>query len=84
VNRDEEVRHVAAGIPKLKDAEGTKRRALKLAAHAASRADVAEKSKANAIRFASQCGASLREIAEATGVPHVTVKRIIDRQQATA
>lgn len=61
------------------DAEGDKRRAVKLAANAAQRADVAEMSRDNAIRFASQSGASLREIADATGLGHMTVKRIIDR-----
>lgn len=61
------------------DVDGDKRRALKLAASAVQRADVAETSKSNAIWFASRSGATLREIAEATGLAHMTVKRIIDR-----
>ena len=61
------------------DTEGDKRRVLKLAASAARRADVAQSSRNNAIRFAADAGASLREIAAATGVPHMTVKRIIEK-----
>jgi len=51
-----------------------------LARRAAERSDTAEESRNNAIRFASREGASLREIADATGLGHMTVKRIIDRQ----
>lgn len=36
---------------------------------------------AKALRFAKEQGASLREIAEVTGVPHVTVGRIIERAE---
>ena len=61
--------------------EGDKRRALKLAATAAHRADLAETSRNNAIVFAADTGASLREIAAATELPHMTVKRIVDRQR---
>ena len=66
------------------DLEGDKRRALKLAATAAHRADLAETSRNNAIRFAADAGASLREIAAATELPHMTVKRIVDRQRESA
>ncbi len=66
------------------DPEGDKRRALKLAASAAHRADLAETSRNNAIRFAADAGASLREIAVATELPHMTVKRIVDRQRESA
>ena len=61
------------------DPEGDRRLALRLAARAAERADVAETTRNNAIRFASDAGASLREIAGATGLDHMTAKRIIDR-----
>jgi hypothetical protein len=63
------------------DPEGDKRRALRLASTSAHRAGVAETSRNNAIRFAAEVGASLREIAAATELPHMTVKRIIDRQR---
>lgn len=62
------------------DPDGDKRRALMLAKRAAERSDMAEESRNNAIRFASREGASLREIADATGLGHMTVKRIIDKQ----
>jgi DNA-directed RNA polymerase specialized sigma24 family protein len=68
--------------PRITDAEGHRRRALSLAAHAQERLREAESKRARAIRFASGCGASPRQIAEATGVPHNTVKRIIDRERA--
>jgi hypothetical protein len=64
-------------IPPTGTPDDDKRRAL---AHAASRtrrrAD-AERAEANAFAFAHELGASLREIEEATGVPHMTVKRRI-------
>ena len=66
------------------DPEGDTRRALRLAASAAHRADLAETSRNNAIRFAADAGASLREIAAATELPHMTVKRIVDRQRQSA
>ena len=61
------------------DPETDKRAALKLAAAAAHKAGVAESSRDNAIRFAAEHGASLREIAAGTGLSHTTVKRILDR-----
>lgn len=61
------------------DPDTDKKAALRLARRANERADVAETTRNNAIRFASDAGASLREIAEATGMPHMTVKRIIER-----
>jgi hypothetical protein len=63
------------------DVEGDKRRALKLAANAAQRASITQGTRDNAIRFAADSGASLREIAAATGLDHMTVKRIVDRQR---
>jgi hypothetical protein len=61
------------------DPEADKRRALRLASSAARRADAAAQTRTNAIRFAADAGASLREIADATGLSAMTVKRTIDR-----
>lgn len=66
------------------DPEGDKRRALKLATTATQRSDLAETSRNNAIRFAADAGASLREIAAATELPHMTIKRIVDRQRESS
>jgi DNA invertase Pin-like site-specific DNA recombinase len=66
-------------MTRVPDPAGDKRRALRLAGNAARRAGLAETTRNNAIRFAAENGASLREIADATGVPHMTVKRIIER-----
>jgi DNA-directed RNA polymerase specialized sigma24 family protein len=56
-----------------------KQEALRAAARAVIRADAAERAKTDAILAAHELGASLRDIAAATGVPTMTVKRIIDR-----
>jgi DNA invertase Pin-like site-specific DNA recombinase len=71
-------------VPKrtVTDADGDKRRALRQAAYTTKKADTAETSRNAAIRFAADNGASLREISEATGIPHMTVKRIIERASA--
>jgi DNA invertase Pin-like site-specific DNA recombinase len=61
------------------DPEIDKRAALKLASAAAHKADLAESTRNNAIRFAAEQGASLREIAANTGLSHMTVKRILER-----
>lgn len=61
------------------DPETDKRAALKLASAAAHKVDVAEATRNNAIRFAAEQGASLREIAAGTGLSHMTVKRILER-----
>lgn len=61
------------------DPDGTRRRALKLAADAARRVVDAETKQRAAFRYATEAGASLRDIAGATGVPHMTVKRILER-----
>ena len=52
---------------------------LKLARYAARNADVATTKRDAAIREAHCAGASLREIASETGISHMSVKRIIDR-----
>lgn len=61
------------------DTDRDKRTAVQLAVRAAQRADAAEATKANAIRFALDRGASLREVADALGVSHMTVKRLAGR-----
>lgn len=66
------------------DPEGDKRRALQLAARAATRAESTIAARNGAIRLAADNGASLREIATATELDHMVVKRIIDRLRATA
>ena len=61
------------------DAEGVKRRALELAAHAVAKHGEVTNERDAAIRYALESGASLRETADATGLPHMTVKRIAER-----
>jgi transposase len=58
---------------------GRRARAVELARHAATNADQALSERDAAIRFAAGEGASLRELAAATGVSHMTVKRIVGR-----
>ena len=52
---------------------------LKLVRYAADNADVASSKRDAAIREAHRSGSSLRDIAEASGISHMTVKRIIER-----
>jgi DNA-binding NarL/FixJ family response regulator len=52
---------------------------LKLVRYAADNADVANSKRDAAIREAHRAGSSLRDIAEASGISHMTVKRIIER-----
>ena len=52
---------------------------LKLVRYAARNADVATTKRDAAIREAHRAGASLREIAEQSGISHMSVKRIIER-----
>lgn len=52
---------------------------LKLVRYAAANADVASSKRDAAIREAHRAGSSLREIAEASGISHMTVKRIVER-----
>ena len=61
------------------DPDGDRRRVLKHATDRARKAAEAIAARDNAIHLAREAGASLREISEATGIPHVTVKRILDR-----
>jgi transposase len=56
-----------------------KKSALRLARVAADKLAEAEHNRDNAIRFAVDSGASLREVAEAVGVSHMTVKNIVSR-----
>jgi DNA invertase Pin-like site-specific DNA recombinase len=60
----------------------TRTHLLKLVRYAASNADVAATKRDAAIREARRAGASLREIATESGISHMSVKRIIERQLA--
>ncbi len=62
---------------KMKDELG-RRQALKKVGHAREQLEKAQRQHRNMIRFASDVGASLREIAEAAGVSHQTVKNILE------
>lgn len=59
--------------------EPTQTNLLKLVRYAAENADVASSKRDAAIREAHRAGSSLREIADASGISHMTVKRIIER-----
>jgi len=52
---------------------------LKLVRYASRNADVATSKRDAAIREAHLAGASLREIATESGISHMSVKRIIER-----
>lgn len=52
---------------------------LKLVRYAAENANVASSKRDAAIREAHRAGSSLREIADASGISHMTVKRIVER-----
>ena len=52
---------------------------LKLVRYASKNAHVATSKRDAAIREAHRAGASLRELADASGVSHMTIKRIIER-----
>jgi DNA-binding NarL/FixJ family response regulator len=56
--------------------------AIRKAAAAALRQVMATTARDEAIKAASTAGASLREIAEATRLSHMSVKRIVDRIDA--
>ena len=52
---------------------------LKLVRYASKNAHVATSKRDAAIREAHRAGASLRELADASGVSHMTIKRIVER-----
>ena len=58
---------------------GDKERSLRHLARVAEQADSAIRDRDGAIRFAIESGASLREAAEAAGLSHMTVKRVVER-----
>ena len=60
----------------------TRANLLKLVRYAAENAQVAETKRDAAVREAHRAGASLREIAAAGGISHMTVKRIVERTPA--
>jgi hypothetical protein len=64
------------------DPVGDKARALRFVGRFAAKTDEAIADRNAAVLFASESGASLREIEAASGIPFNTVKRIIDRQRA--
>ena len=59
--------------------EPTQTNLLKLVRYAAENADVVSTKRDAAIREAHRAGSSLREIADASGISHMTVKRIVER-----
>lgn len=52
---------------------------LKLVRYASKHAEVASTKRDAAIREAHRAGASLRDLADASGISHMTIKRIVDR-----
>lgn len=62
--------------------ESTQTSLLKLVRYAAENVGVAASKRDAAIREAHRAGSSLREIADASGISHMTVKRIIERADA--
>ena len=68
--------------PAVEEPDDRKRRALGLAAGTTRARDAAVAAQASAFLAATEAGASLREIADATGVPHMTVRRIIELARA--
>jgi hypothetical protein len=58
----------------------TQTRLLKLVRYASRNAHVATSKRDAAIREAQRAGASLRDIAAASGISHMSVKRIVERQ----
>jgi DNA-binding NarL/FixJ family response regulator len=60
--------------------ETTHTNLLKLVRYAAHTADVATTKRDAAIREAHRAGASLRDIAAESGISHMTVKRIVERE----
>lgn len=59
--------------------ESTRENLLKLVRYATENADVASSKRDAAIREAHRAGSSLREIADASGISHMTVKRTVER-----
>lgn len=58
-----------------------KQTALRSAGRAADRVRDAERNRRLAMQYASELGASLRDISAATGIPHTTIKRILERPE---
>jgi len=68
----------------ITDPEGDKRRAIRHAAAAQRKLEAAELARDAAVLLARGVGGSLREISDATGIPHMTVKRIVERTSPPA
>lgn len=62
------------------DPDAAKKRALRQLQWVTRRREKEELSHRSAMRAAAAAGASLREIAEAAGVGHMTVKRVLERE----
>ena len=58
----------------------TRTHLLKLVRYASHNADVATNKRDAAIREAHRAGASLRDIAAESGISHMSVKRVVERQ----
>ena len=70
----------AAEAEAARDRDKEKARALRLAGHAVEQVRASLQARDSVITWAVQeHGASLREVAEATGLPPMTIKRIVDR-----
>ena len=74
-------KQAVADVTRNEDEAGGLVDVLEHAAVIVRKADEMERNKEVAIRFAAERVASLREIADATGVSHMTVKRIVERAQ---
>jgi len=61
--------------------DGTQTNLLRLVRYAARSAGVAATKRDAAIREAHRAGASLRDIAAESGMSHMTVKRIVERDR---
>src|SRR5688500_2733355 len=69
---------MAADTPQRRsDSDGDQRRTLEEVERYAARAEQSLVARDGLIRLAHACGNSLREIADAAGLSHMTVKRII-------
>jgi DNA-directed RNA polymerase specialized sigma24 family protein len=65
-------------VPEAMKTDINRRQAIRLVRRATERLNKAQSEQRSAIRFASEVGASLREIALAADVSHMTVKNLLD------
>lgn len=69
-------------VPMTTSTDDTRTNLLKLVRYAARSASVAAAKRDAAIREAHRAGASLRDIAAESGMSHMTIKRIVERNPA--